>query len=74
MDCYHSALGFSSNISDRAFNEFVEYQLLDNNDIPQSLWELTKETVEGSDNSIIAKMDDSLGVICAHRRLVMGVS
>ena len=56
-----STLGFSSNVSDRAFNEFVEYQLLDNNDIAQSLWKLAKETAEGSDDSIIARIGDPLG-------------
>ena len=62
MDPYQSALGFSSNVSDRAFNEFVKYQVLDNNDIPQSLWELAKETVKGSDDSIFARIGDPLGL------------
>ena len=56
MDRYQIVLGFSSNISDRVFDEFVEYQLLDHDDIPQSLWEMAEERMKGSD-SIFVRMD-----------------
>ena len=57
MDRYQSVLGFSSNVSNRVFDEFVEYQLLDHDDVPQSLWETAKERIEGSDESVFGRMD-----------------
>ena len=38
------------------FDEFVENQLLDHNDIPQSLWEMAEEKMEDS-NSVFVRMD-----------------
>ena len=64
MDHYQIVLGFSSNVSDRVFDEFVEYQLLDHDDIPQSLWEMAEERMKGSD-SVFVREWMSFGVILA---------
>ena len=63
MDCYRSVLGFSSDTSDRVFDEFVEDQLFDHNDIPKSLWETAKKRIEGSDESIFVRMDAIWGYL-----------
>ena len=46
MEKYSSVLAFSRAEVDRVFDEFVEYSLLEDSSIPQSVWDSAKETVE----------------------------
>ena len=55
MDRYQVALRFTANVSDMVFDEFVEYQLLDRGDSPQSVWDTASEELEGG--GVFVRMD-----------------
>ena len=56
---YQSILSFDDMDMDGIFDEFVEYQLLEQSDIPQHVWQSAKEKREGdeSEESTFIRMD-----------------
>ena len=46
MQCYQSMLALGPSIGDQVFDEFVGFQLLEDGDIPQSVWESATELLE----------------------------
>ena len=56
IERYSSVLGFSSSEQNAVFDEFVEYVLLEERDIPQSVWESAKESLEDEKQTFV-RMD-----------------